>query len=173
MRTRKNKRQKKGKLIVISCTWEIWLSPNKNQESQIQKLKKMTRKLHKHKSFFSCKELLFSLDNYVWDEKWPSFITPSLISKLSIVTLFEPDKFPSLSRPKITPHTERQRQRKIFSKNYKRSNAWYWKANVRNWSSKRCWVHSMENRKMSKNKNVGKRELREIESQRRMMKRDE
>ena len=29
--------KEKEKLIVISCTWKFWLSPNKNQESQILK----------------------------------------------------------------------------------------------------------------------------------------
>ena len=31
------KKKKKEKLIVMSCTWKIRLSPNENQESQIQK----------------------------------------------------------------------------------------------------------------------------------------
>ena len=41
--------------------------------------KKNDEKSHKHKSFPSCKESLFNLGNYVWDEKWPSFIILSLI----------------------------------------------------------------------------------------------
>ena len=42
------------------------LSLNENHESQIQKkMKKMTKKLHKHKSFFYYKESLFSLGNCV------------------------------------------------------------------------------------------------------------
>ena len=38
--SRKKKENKKRNLIVISCTWEIRLSPNENQESQIQKMLK-------------------------------------------------------------------------------------------------------------------------------------
>ena len=53
----------------------------------------MMKKLHKHKSLFSYKELLFSLGNYVWDEKRPSFIIPSLIEKLSDSLPFEPNNF--------------------------------------------------------------------------------
>ena len=63
------------------------------RESRKKNVEKMMKKLHKHKSFFSYKELLFNLGNYVWDEKWPSFITLSLIEKLSIITPFEPDNF--------------------------------------------------------------------------------
>ena len=39
-------------------------------------------KLHKHKSFFFYKELLFSLGNCVWNEKWPSFTILSLMKKI-------------------------------------------------------------------------------------------
>ena len=50
--TDKNKRRKKEekkKLIVMSCTWKIRLSPNENQESQVQKCKKKNdEKMHKH-----------------------------------------------------------------------------------------------------------------------------
>ena len=98
----KNKKQKR----------EIWLSYHALEKfDRVQtkfkvKFKKCWKKrLHKHHSFFSYKELLFSLGNYVWDEKWPFFIIPSLTWKLSIVTPFEPDEVPSLSRPKITLHT--------------------------------------------------------------------
>ena len=73
----------------MSCTWKIRLSLNKNQESRI--LKKILKN-EKIAIFLSCKDLLFSLGNYVWDEK------------LSIVTPFEPDKFPFTSRPRITLH---------------------------------------------------------------------
>ena len=69
MRTRKRKRNKKikEKLIVMSCTWKIRLSLNKNQEAKFKKnLKKM-----KNCNLFPLRELLFSLGNYVWDEKWP------------------------------------------------------------------------------------------------------
>ena len=71
----------KKKIIVMSCTWKIRLNLNENHESQIQEKmwEKMTKKLHKHKSFFSCKELLFSLGNCVWNEKWSSFTIPSLM----------------------------------------------------------------------------------------------
>ena len=81
---------------------------------------RMSKKMMKNRintnHFPFCKELLFSLGNYVWDEKWPSFIIPSLIWKLSIVTPFEPDKFSSISRSRITLHTGGQRQREIFSR---------------------------------------------------------
>ena len=73
------KKRTKEKLIVMSCTWKIRLILNKNQESEKEMLKKMMEKLHKYKSFFSCKELLFSLGNCVWNEKWPSFTIPSLM----------------------------------------------------------------------------------------------
>ena len=92
---------------------------------------------------FSCKDSLFSLGNYVWDEKWPSFIIPSLIWKLSIVTPFEPDKFLSISRPKITLHTGGQRQREIFSQDHEWSNAWCWKANVREIESRKILNSSL------------------------------
>ena len=74
----KEKTQQKEKLIVMSCTWKIWLSPNENQESQIQK-KMCWKNDEKLQSYFSYKDSLFSLGNYVWDEKWPSFIILSLI----------------------------------------------------------------------------------------------
>ena len=132
------------------------------------------KKLHEHKSFFSYKESLFSLGNYVWDEKWPSFIIPPLIWKLSIVTPFELDKFhlyPNQGSPStLGGKGEEKAKRNIFS-GYKRLNAWCWKANVRNWSSKRCWVHSMENRKMNKTKML-KKEPREIENQRKIEKKE-
>ena len=38
------------------------------------------------------------------------------IEKLSIVTPFEPDKFPSISRPRITLHIGGQRRREISSR---------------------------------------------------------
>ena len=38
------------------------------------------------------------------------------IEKLSIVTPFKLDKFPSISRPRITLHIEGQRQREISSR---------------------------------------------------------
>ena len=38
------------------------------------------------------------------------------IEKLSIVTPFEPDKFPFISRPRITLHTKGQRRREISSR---------------------------------------------------------
>ena len=38
------------------------------------------------------------------------------IEKLSIVTPFEPDKFPSISRPRITPHMRGQKRREISSR---------------------------------------------------------
>ena len=40
---------------------------------------RMSKNAKKKWSFPSCKESLFSLGNYVWDEKWPSFIILSLI----------------------------------------------------------------------------------------------
>ena len=83
----------------MSCTWEIQLSLDENQEKTNSK----SVELHEYNMFFSYKKLLFGLGNYVWNEKWPSFIIPSLIWKLSIVTPFEPNKFPSISRPRITP----------------------------------------------------------------------
>ena len=75
-----NKKKQKKKWIVMPCTWKIRLSLNENQECK-KKCKKNDEKSHKHKSFFSRKESLFSLGNYVWDEKWPSFIILSLIKK--------------------------------------------------------------------------------------------
>ena len=82
MRMRKTKKQKnkkkKKKLIVMPCTWKIQLSLDKNQEAK-KSWENDEKELYKHKSFFSCKELLFSLSNYIWDEKWPSFTIPSLI----------------------------------------------------------------------------------------------
>ena len=94
----------------MSCTWKIRLSPNENQEIQIQKkMKKM-----KNYNFFSCKDSLFSLGNYVWDEKFPFFNHPVIdIEKLSIVTSFEPDKFLFISRPRITFHIGGQKRREI------------------------------------------------------------
>ena len=60
----RTKKEQKEKLIAMSCTQKIQLSPNENQESQIQKnvLKRNDEKLQ---SFFSCKDSLFSLGNYV------------------------------------------------------------------------------------------------------------
>ena len=72
------KKRTKEKLIVISCTWKIRLSLNENREAK-KNVEKMMKKMHKHKLFFSCKELLFSLGNYIWGEKWPSFIILPLI----------------------------------------------------------------------------------------------
>ena len=67
---------------------------NSIKSKQESRKQKNDEKLHTHESFFSsCKESLFSLGNYVWNEKLSSFIIPSLIEKLSIVTLFEPDNF--------------------------------------------------------------------------------
>ena len=77
-RKKKRMNKRKRKLIVMSCTWKIRLSLNENQESR-KNVEKMMKKLHKHKSFFSCKESLFSLVNYVSYEKWSFFIILSLI----------------------------------------------------------------------------------------------
>ena len=74
---KKKTKQENEKLIVMSCTWKIQLSPNENQESQIQK--NVLKNDEKTEIFFSCKDSLFSLGNYVWDEKWPSFNILSLI----------------------------------------------------------------------------------------------
>ena len=54
-------------------------STESKQKSRKSNSKNVLKKLHKNKSFVSCKELLFSLGNYVWDEKWPSFIILSMI----------------------------------------------------------------------------------------------
>ena len=62
-------------------------------KSRKQKCWENDEKLHKHKSFFSCKDLLFNLGNRVWNEKWPSFIIPSLIKKFINSLPFEPDNF--------------------------------------------------------------------------------
>ena len=51
----------------IKPKWESRM-PEKNDE-----------KSHKRKSFSFYKESLFSLDNYIWYEKWSSFIILSLI----------------------------------------------------------------------------------------------
>ena len=68
--------REKEKLIVMSCTWKIRF----DSKWKSKKPKKCWKeKLHKHKSLFSCKESLFSSGDYVWDEKWPFFIIPSLI----------------------------------------------------------------------------------------------
>ena len=75
---------KKKKLIVMLCTWKIWL--NENQEKMLKNCKNTNH-------FFSYKELFVSLGNCVWNEKWSSFIIPSLIEKLSIITPFKPDNF--------------------------------------------------------------------------------
>ena len=74
------KKQKKTREWKIDCHvmhLKIRLSLNENQENQ--KCVENNEKLYKHKSFFSCKESLFSLGNYVWNEKWPSFIILSLM----------------------------------------------------------------------------------------------
>ena len=43
------KKRTKEKLIIMSCTWKIRLSPNENQECQVQKCKKKNdEKMHKH-----------------------------------------------------------------------------------------------------------------------------
>ena len=76
--SKKNEKRTKEKMIVTSCTWKIWLSLNKNQEAK-KCWENDEKELYKHKSFFSYKELLFSLGNYIWDEKWPSFTIPSLM----------------------------------------------------------------------------------------------
>ena len=44
------------------------------------------------------------------------FHHPITYRKLSIVTSFEPDKFPSISRPRITLHIEGQKRREISSR---------------------------------------------------------
>ena len=88
---KKKKQRKKEKLIVMSCTWKIRLSLNKNQEEK--NVEKIMKKLQIHKSFFSCKELLFSLGDCVWNEKWPSFIILHWCRKLSDSLPFEPDNF--------------------------------------------------------------------------------
>ena len=75
----------------MSCTWKIRLSLNENQESR-KNIEKMTKKLQKHKSFFSSKESLFSLGNYVWDEKWSSFIIPPLCKTLVFVKSYMASK---------------------------------------------------------------------------------
>ena len=137
----------KEKMIVMSCTWKFWLSLNENQECQ----KKGDKKSHKHKSFPSCKESPFSLGNYAWDEKWPSFIIPSLIKNLSIVTPFEPDKFPSISRSRTTLHIGGKGKEKS-SLELKRSNAWCWKANVKKWSSKGVELTPLKEYKWAKAK---------------------
>ena len=93
-RSRQTMRTKKKHKTKIDChVMHLKNSTKSKRESRKKNVEKMMKKLHKHKSFFSCKESLFSLGNYVWDEKWPSFIIPSLIEKLSIVTPFEPDNF--------------------------------------------------------------------------------
>ena len=46
----------------------------------LNKRKPSSKKMQKNiNHFFSCKELLFSLGNYIWNEKWPSFTVPSLM----------------------------------------------------------------------------------------------
>ena len=133
----------------MSCIWKIRLSPNKNQESQIQKM--CWKKLHKHKSFVSCKELLFSLGNYVWDEKWPYFIILSLIWKLSIVTLLSLINF-LLYPNQESPSTLGGKGKEKFSLKLKRSNTWCWKANVKKWSSKGVELAPLKEYKWAKAK---------------------
>ena len=131
---REKEKAKKKRKNWLSChaLEKIRLSLNKNQESKKNVEKMMKNCIHMNHFFSSCKESLFSLGNYVWDEKLPSFIIPSLMEKLSIVTLFEPDNFSFNNPTKDHPLHWGQRQRKISLKDYKRLNAWCWKKNLRN-----------------------------------------
>ena len=85
MRTKK--KEQKEKLIVMSCTWKIRLSLNENQESQIQKMCWKTAII-----FFSYKDSLFGLGNYVWDKKWSSYIIPPLCKTLVFVKSYMASK---------------------------------------------------------------------------------
>ena len=104
-RMKKKKKKSKRKIDCHVMHLKIRLSLNKNQEGRKKMLKKMMKNCINTNHFFPCKESLFSLGNYVWDEKWSSFIIPSLIWKLSIVTPFEPNKFLLIPWPRITLHT--------------------------------------------------------------------
>ena len=76
-RSRQIMKKRIKKLIVMSCTWRIRLILRKNQEAKKEMLRKWWKNCKNCKNtnnFFFCKELLFSLGNCVWNEKWPSFI---------------------------------------------------------------------------------------------------
>ena len=79
MRTRKSKKRTKEKLIVMSCTWKIWVESKWKSRIKKKMLKKWWKNCKNTNHSFSCKDLLFSLGNYIWNEKWPSFTILSLM----------------------------------------------------------------------------------------------
>ena len=87
----------------------------------------------------------------------------SIVSPLSLIISF---KYPDQG----SPPTLGGKGKRFSLKDYKRVNAWCWKANMRNESFKRCGAHPIEKIKVSKSKkrNVekGKGEQREINNQR-------
>ena len=69
-----NEKEKKNKRKIDCHVMHLKNSIRSKQESRIKCWKKWW-KLHTHESLFpSCKESLFSLGDYVRDDKWPSFI---------------------------------------------------------------------------------------------------
>ena len=73
IRMKKKERKKKIDCHVMHLKNSI-KSKRKSRKPNSKKFKKM-----KNCYLFPRQELLFSLGNYVWDEKWSSFIIPSLI----------------------------------------------------------------------------------------------
>ena len=66
--------QKKNWLLCHTLEKFDWV------KTKIKKLKfKKKMKKTKNCNLFPLQELFFSLGNYIWDQKWPSFIIPSLI----------------------------------------------------------------------------------------------
>ena len=74
------------------------------------------------------------------------------IEKLSIVTPFEPDKFSSISRPRITLHIGGQRRRKIFSQSISDQMPDAGRKILKKWSSKSCLSSPLQEIWVSKSK---------------------
>ena len=83
---KKQKKQRKQKEEFDCHIMHLRNSIKSKRELKRPNSKNVEKNCNKHNSFFSYKELLFSLADYVWDEKWQSFIIPSRIENYLIVS---------------------------------------------------------------------------------------
>ena len=114
----KNRKNQENQSSKRTCKNEKSLILEKMEKPKVQRNKQIARIFEKNQSFLILlsKELLFSLNNYVWDEKWSFFSILSLIENYPIAIPFELDDFPSNPWPRITLYTRGKILRRITSK---------------------------------------------------------
>ena len=83
----------------------------KSKRESRKNVDKMMKNCKNTNHFSSCKELLFSLGDCVWNEKWPSFIILHWYRKLSDSLPFEPDNFSFNNPTEDHPHTGGQKEK--------------------------------------------------------------